>query len=553
MFSIAAFRRAEMNNQYYYPVPKLSQSTEVVTDICVYGATAGGIAAAVQAARSGKRAVLVEFSRHIGGMTTSGLSATDIGSKHVIGGLAREFYREVGVRYGMEERWHFEPRIASEVMKEWINKYRIPVYTEHRLARVEKNGDGIAAMHAENGAVFRASVFIDASYEGDLMARAGVSYMVGREGNALYREHFNGVHYGGPHHNFCRLVDPYIREGDPSSGLLPGVLGMPPGRQGDGDGLTQAYNFRLCLCHEAGNRVPFPKPDYYDPLRYELIVRYIASGIFDIFNLAVPLPNKKFDHNNWGGINTDNIGANYDWPDGDYATRERIYQDHVNYQKGLFWFLANEPRLPGIVRRIASGWGLAADEFADYGNWPPQLYVREARRMASDYVVTEHDAFASRTVEDPIGMASYTMDSHNCKRVVRAGRAVNEGNVEVTPIAPFAIPYRAIRPRRRDCRNLLVPVCISASHSAFGSIRMEPVFMILGQSAAIAAAIAIDQHGGAVQDVSYSSLVKKLRQEAQILEEPTVFEELEIIGKHYVSEPVPFPSSSARIVKKGAS
>jgi hypothetical protein len=541
----------------------MHQPTEVVSDICVYGSTASGVVAAVQGVRSGKKVALVEFGRHIGGMTASGLSATDIGSKHVIGGLSRQFYRELGARYGMEERWHFEPRAASKIFEEWIRQYSIPVHTEHRLTKVEKSGQSITALHMENGAVFKASVFIDASYEGDLMARAGVSCKIGREGNDAYNEHFNGVHYGGPHHNFRRRVDPYIKKGDPFSGLLPGVSELAPGRQGEGDQLTQAYNFRLCLTNDPANMTPFTKPDEYDPLRYELLRRYIAGGIFDIFNLAVPLPNKKYDHNNWGGFNTDNIGANYEWPDGDYIVRERIYLDHLQYQKGLFWFLANDPGLPGIVRRIASGWGLAADEFSDYGNWPPQLYVREARRMVSDYVVTEHDTFgwcngesspvmtALSICDDPVGMASYTMDSHNCKRIVIAGRAVNEGNVEVTPLAPFPIPFRAIRPRREECTNLLVPVCISASHTAYGSVRMEPVLMILGQSAGVAAALAIDQNDGVVQDVSYSSLEKKLRQEGQILEEPMEWvEDLEIEGKHYVSEPVPFPSSTTRSVRK---
>ncbi len=541
-----------MTAHYYYPLPKLTESKEILSDICIYGATACGIAAAVQAARSGKKTVLVEFGKHIGGMTTSGLSATDIGSKHVIGGLSRQFYRKIGEHYGMDERWHFEPHIASLVLEEWIREQNIPVYREHRLSGVEKTGNRIMAFKTENGAVFRAEVFIDATYEGDLMASAGVSYRIGREGNAEYREHFNGVHYGGPHHMFRRYIDPFIKEGDPSSGLLPGVSDMPPGRQGDGDALTQAYNFRLCITHDQANRVPFPKPAEYDPLRYELARRYITTGVFDIFNLTVPLPNTKFDHNNWGGFNSDNLGANYGWPDGSYETRERTYQDHVNYQQGLFWFLANDPRLPGVVRRITSSWGLAADEFTAYGNWPPQLYIREARRMVSDYVVTEHDAFAAREIEDPVGMASYTMDSHNCKRVVRHGRAVNEGNVEITPIAPFAVPYRAIRPRRSECTNLLVPICVSASHPAYGAIRMEPVFMILGQSAAAAAVIAMDEHDGVVQDVAYSSLRNKLLQEGQVIEEPRAFEELEILGQHYVAEPVPFPSSATRIIKKDA-
>lgn len=541
-----------MSTHYYYPVSRLSQPKEIISDVCIYGATSIGIVAAVQSAGSGKKAVVVEFGSHIGGMSTSGLGATDIGSKHVVGGMARNFYKEIGSHYGMEERWRFEPHVASRVFNDWIERYNIPIFIKHRLQRVEKAGQRITALHMENGAVFRAAVFIDASYEGDLMARAGVSYTVGREGNHVYGEHFNGIHYGGPNHNFTRYVDPYVKEGEPSSGLLPGMGHLPPGLHGDGDALIQAYNFRLCLTHDAGNKIDFPKPAEYDPLRYELLRRYVDSGVFDIFNLVIPLPNTKFDHNNWGGFNSDNIGANYGWPDGDYELRERIYQDHLNYQQGLFWFLANDPGLPDIVRRITSSWGLAADEFPDYGGWPPQLYIREARRMISDYVVTENDAFCRCSVDDPVGMASYNIDSHNCKRTVIAGRAVNEGNVEVTPLAPFPVPYRAIRPRRQECTNLLVPVCISASHTAYGSIRMEPVLMMLGQSAALAAALAIDEAEGVVQNISYSSLERKLRDEGQVLKEPRVSaEELEIKGKHFITEPVPFPSSLTRLVRKG--
>lgn len=518
--------------RYYYPVPKPAHRREITSDICIYGATASGVVAAIQCVRLGKRVALVEFGKHIGGMTTSGLGATDIGSKHVVGGLSRQFYRELGSHYGVEEQWCFEPGVASNILKEWIHKYQIPVYTEHRLDYIEKADRRIIALHTENGGVFKAGVFIDASYEGDLMARAGVCYTIGREDNSLYGEHFNGVHYGGPHHNFRRYVNPYKNKGDPLSGLLSGISSLSPGQQGEGDNLVQAYNFRLCLTKEPENRIPFPKPDEYNPDRYELLRRYIDAGIFSIFHLAVPLPNKKFDHNNWGAVNTDNIGANYDWPDGNYEVRERIYQDHVNYQKGLFWFLINDSRLPEKVRQITAKWGLAADEFSDTGHWPPQLYIREARRMISDYVITEHNTFYRCSVDDPVGMASYTMDSHNCKRVVLAGRVVNEGNVEVLPLAPFAIPYRAIHPRRDECANLLVSVCISASHIAYGSIRMEPVLMILGQSASIAAALAIDDAGGIVQDISYISLEKKLRQEGQILEEPRIIsEELETNGK----------------------
>lgn len=508
-----------MTPRYYYPVMALSEKEELAFDICVYGATACGIAAAVQAAKSGKKAAIVEFGKHIGGMTTGGLGATDIGSEHVVGGLARRFYMDIGRLYGISESWRFEPKTASRVLKEWLRQYDIPVFTEHRLSQVEKKEGRITSMSAENGRSFKAAVFIDATYEGDLMAMAGVRHIIGREGNRLYGEHFNGVHFGGPHHNFRCFVDPYRKIGNPSSGLLKGISRLPPGRQGDGDRLTQAYNFRLCVTRSK-NKTPFPKPDDYDPERYELLRRYIDSGVFDIFNLTVPLPNGKYDHNNWGAINSDNIGANHEWPEGGYRLRERIFQDHVNYQQGLFWFLANDARLPGEIREAASSWGLAADEFTETGNWPPQLYVREARRMVSDYVLTEEDAFGWRTVDDPVGMASYTLDSHNCKRIVHNGRAVNEGNVEAVPLGPFPIPYRSLRPDKQDCANLLVPVCISASHSAYGSVRMEPVLMILGQSAGCAASLAIDEASGVVQDVSYASLGRKLRQEGQVLEEP---------------------------------
>lgn len=509
-----------MSLRYYYKVQPLLHKEELTTDICIYGATVSGIAAAVQVASSGKKAAIVEFGSHIGGMTSSGLGATDIGSEHAIGALARQFYRDIGAFYGINEGWRFEPKAAAAVLKDWLLNHGIQVYTEHRLQRVEKSGDRLKAIHAENGRSFRAKVFIDATYEGDLMASSGVKYVVGREGNRLYDEHFNGVHFGGPHHNFRRFVDPYKKEGNPSSGLIQGVSALSSGRQGDADGLTQAYNFRLCLSDDPGNMVPFPKPPEYDPERYELLLRYINSGVFDIFTLTVPLPGHKYDHNNWGAVNTDNIGANHDWPDGDYDTRERIFQDHVNYQMGLFWFLANDPRLPAEVRKETSKWGLAADEFRDTGNWPPLLYVREGRRMISDYVLTEHDAFGWRTAEDPVALASYTLDSHNCKRIMHNGRVVNEGNVEALPLAPFPIPYRSIRPTRSECTNLLVPVCISASHSAYGSVRMEPVFMMLGQVAGAAATLAIDETGGFVQDISYSSLEKRLRNEGQILKEP---------------------------------
>ena len=520
---------------YYHAHPKAPPHPSVVeSDICIYGATSGGITAAVQAARMGKRVVLVEFGRFIGGMSTSGLGATDTGKKYAIRGLAQQFYKDIGAHYSETKEWNFEPHVAHSVFKRWLEKQRIPLYLEQPLARVEKIGPRIIAMHTERATAFKASVFIDATYEGDLMAKAGVRYRVGREGDATYKELYNGVQYGHPHHNFLRFVDPYRKPGDPRSGLLQEITHLPAGVQGQGDHLVQAYNFRLCLTKDPKRKVPFPKPAEYDRERYELLRRYIEAGIFDIFFLTLPLPNKKADHNNWGGFNSDHIGANYDWPDGSYAKRERIYQDHVDYQQGLFWFLSHDPRLPRQVRDVTQSWGLAADEFVDSGNWPPQLYIREARRMISDYVVTEHDVFGRFEAEDSVGMASYNMDSHNCKRVVYAGRVINEGNVEISPFGPYPISYRAIRPKREECTNLLVPVCISASHIAFGSVRMEPVFMILGQSAGAAAALALSQ-GGIVQDVSYGTLEKVLRNEGQILKRQILVPEAALIspGRFY--------------------
>ncbi len=509
--------------RYYYPLNENPRPKTVECDICVYGATSAGVTAAVQGARSGERVVLVAFDRHIGGMTTSGLGATDIGNKHVIHGLSRQFYRDAGARYGREETWLFEPHVASDIYRDWIEKYKVPLFLENRLTGLEKRGGRIVSIETDAGVTFKAAVYIDATYEGDLMARAGVSFTVGREGDEKYTELYNGIQYG-THHNFLRFVDPYRKPGDPKSGLLYGICDLPLGTQGDKDDLIQAYNFRLCLTRNEKNRVPIPRPDDYDPEKYELLKRYIEARVFDVFNLNRPIPNGKTDFNNWGAVNSDHIGANWGWPEGTYEERERIYQDHVSYQQGLLYFLGNDPRLSESVRSASAPWGLAADEFIENENWPPQLYVREARRMVSDYVMTEHDSFGKIRPEDSVGMASYRMDSHNCKRVAYAGRVVNEGNVEVVPLDPVPIPYRALRPKRSECTNLLVPVCLSATHIAYGAIRMEPVFMILGQSAGLAAVIAIDKTDAVVQDISYSDLEAAMKREGMAFTEPEIEE-----------------------------
>jgi hypothetical protein len=504
--------------RYYYPLPADSGGVDVEADLVVYAGTPAGIAAAIQASRMGKRVALLVFGRRLGGMTSGGLGATDIGHERAIGGISGEFYRRISKHYGKPRVWRFEAHVAEGIFSQMLEEAGVSIYFEQRLTDITLGNNRITALKTECGNTFKARMFIDASYEGDLMAKAGVSYTVGREANRQYRETLNGVHFGHPGHNFKAWVDPYVIEGDPASGLLPGVQDLPPGHNGEGDKCIQAFNFRVCLT-DAPDRLAFPKPAGYDPKRYELLLRYINAGVWDALFLTLPLPNDKTDTNNYGGFSSDHIGANYDWPEADYATRERIFQDHVSYNQGMYYFLAHDPRVPADIRDELAQWGLPADEFAETGGWPHELYVREARRMVSDVVMTEHHCSHRAFVEDPIGLAAYTMDSHNCRRIVMDGRAYNEGNVEVPPSAPYGISYRAIIPAKGECKNLLVPWCLSASHIAFGSIRMEPVGLIMGHSAAAAACLAIDA-GSSVQDVDYTALRNRLQHDGQVLHWP---------------------------------
>lgn len=509
------------NLQYYNQTRHSDVPQQIEADVCIYGGTSAGVAAAVQASRMGMRTVIAEFGRHLGGLTSGGLGATDIGNKAAIGGISREFYCLLGRHYGSQESdgsaWKFEPHVAERIYKEWTKELGISVYYEQHLVKVEKKGKRIAKITMEDGNVYKAGIFIDATYEGDLMARAGVSYHVGRESNPTYKETLNGIHFGHPNHNFKAWVDPYIIEGKIDSGLLPGITDEVPGYQGQGDKCIQAYNFRICLTNVAENRLPFPEPPAYNPDRFLLLARYIKAGVWDAMRLHIMMPNGKTDLNNFGALSTDNIGLNYDWPEGDYETREKIFQDHVNYNLGLLYFLSNDDRVPSYVREEMRQWGLPQDEFSKTGGWPHQLYIREARRMISEVVMTEHYCRGYRLVEDSVGLAAYTMDSHNCRRIVIDGRCVNEGNVEVAPSFPYPISYRSIVPKVDECSNLIVPVCLSSSHIAFGSIRMEPVFMILGQSAATIAALALEAET-AVQEVDYNKLRKKLLADGQVLE-----------------------------------
>ncbi len=520
---------AELETLHLYRTPP---PTVAQVDLCVYGATPAGIAAAIQTVRMGRSVALLEPGEHIGGLTAGGLGATDVGRRGAIGGIADAFYRRIARHYaeayGERSRQatacaggtHFEPHVAELVLEAMLAEAGVPVYLGCRLEAAPLTAGRVVELRCANGARFRADVYIDASYEGDLLAAARVPFTVGRESNAQYGETLNGNQPNRPGHNFRKPVDPYIEPGDPMSGLLPGISDAPIGTPGEGDSRVQAYNYRLCLTTVPGNRIPFPKPHDYDPARYELLLRYLQAGVWDVFGNSQPVPNGKSDTNNNGAVSSDYIGANYDYPTADPALRRQIALAHESYQKGLLWFLANDPRVPRFVREDVARYGLARDEFVDSGGWPHQLYIREARRMVSDYVVTEANCAGRVTVTDSIGLASYNMDSHNVRRYVEGGRVRNEGDVQVAVPQPYAIPYRAILPPAGACHNLLVPVCLSASHIAFGSIRMEPVFFVLGQSAATAACLALEQ-GRALHDVEIAALQERLRADGQALEWPT--------------------------------
>lgn len=521
-------------------LPVAAPST--TADVVIYGGSSAGVVAAVQVRRMGKTACLIEPGRHLGGLTSGGLGATDIGNKQAIGGLAREFYHRIWLHYqdpaawtfqraedyrsarqaaGEETMWTFEPHVAEDVYRAMVQEADVQVVMGERLdlrGGVTKQGTQIVELRMESGATFRGACFIDATYEGDLLAGAGVTFHVGRESNATYGETLNGVQTAQAiYHQLHDGVDPYVVPGDPASGLLPGVLPGPPAPDGTGDQRVQAYCLRMCNTDVPENRLPFEKPEGYDPLRYELLLRNFEAGETRAPWHPTPMPNGKTDTNNNLGFSTDNINMNYQWATGDYALREQIFAEHLQYQQGLMWTLANHPRVPAALRQEFSRWGNCRDEFPDYHGWSHQLYVREARRMVSDCVMTQHHCQGTEVAEDPVGMAAYGMDSHHTQRYVDAqGQARNEGDVQVPVAAPYPIAYRAIVPRADECTNLLVPVCLSASHIAYGSIRMEPVFMVLGQSAATAACQAIDQRV-AVQEVERTGLRRQLLADRQIL------------------------------------
>jgi hypothetical protein len=517
-------------------------------DVVVYGGNSSAVIAAVQVAKMGKKVILVSPDKHLGGLTASGLGWTDTGNKAVIGGLAREFYHRLFLHYQdnaawpwqekeeygnkgqgnvaidgeFRTMWIFEPHAAEAVFEDLVKDFEIPVHREAMLDRekgVFLEEGSIRSIRTLDGNSYAAGIFIDATYEGDLMAASSVSYTVGRESMDQYGEQWNGVQTGVLHHghHFKSDVSPYVIPGDPDSGVLPRISTEDPGEYGSGDHRVQAYCFRMCLTDHPENRLAISRPADYDSTQYELLRRVFATGWREVFHKFDPIPNHKTDVNNHGPFSTDNIGMNYDYPEASYERRWEIIEEHTSYQKGLLWFLCSDPAVPEDIRERMNQWGYARDEFTDNGHWPHQIYVREARRMVGEFVMTENEVLGRSPVEQPVGMGSYTMDSHNVQRYIKPdGFVQNEGDIGVHPGDPYQIDKRSLLPLREECSNLLVPVCLSSSHIAFGSIRMEPVFMILGQSAATLAVMALEADRG-IHEIPYEELKEKLLQDGQVL------------------------------------
>ncbi len=503
-------------------IPQLAaQPPELNADLVVYGGTAAGVAAAVAGARHGLKVILIEPSSHLGGMTTGGLGQTDIGNKEAIGGISREFYRRVGAEYGKPEAWTFEPHIAKNVLFAMLNESGSSLYLHDPLVECSKLGTAIQSLKLRSGRVVKGRIFIDTSYEGDLMQKAGVSFTVGREANSKYAETLNGIRATTPKHQF--LVPVPSRS---DAELLPLISHDSLGTPGEADASLQAYNFRLVLTQDKSNQRPILPPAGYDEKQFALLGRYlqaltaahktpILGGLMHI----QPMPGGKTDINNDGGFSTDFIGANYAYPDGDEATRFRIWQEHEDYTRGFLHYLATASEVPESIRTEMQTWSLTRDEFIETKGWPAQLYIREARRMISDYVMTEHNCTGAKVAEDSVGLAAYTMDSHNCRRIERNGLVENEGDVQVGGFPPYPISYRSLISNPLECSNLIVPVCLAATHIAYGSIRMEPVFMVLAHSSATIASLAL-KSGTSLHKLDPKTIREKLLSEGQILQWP---------------------------------
>lgn len=497
-------------------------------DLVVYGGTASGVMTAYAAAKEGLHVILLEPGSHLGGMVTGGLSATDLGHFQIIGGYARDFYREAAAHYGIHTLshptdWLSEPKVGEAIFQRWLTQAGVDVQFHERLKEhggVQKSGTRLRSITTEDGKVWEAKVFSDCSYEGDVMAQSGVRYVVGREGVETYQEDLAGVRVNTPKHQFLWKISPY----DSNGKLMPEVDAGPMGANGQADKKVQAYNFRLILTENPANKLPWTKPAGYDASRFELLAKYLAEWkshkhrdptLGDVMN-PVMIPNGEADFNNNGAFSTDYLGKSWTYPDASYAERKKIWDDHLLYTQSFLWFLASDPRVPKTLRDEVNRWGRAKDEFLDTDGWPNQLYIREGRRMVGTYVMKQADLQTSRTKPDSIAMGSYNSDSHNVQRVVTAdGYVRNEGDVQV-PVQPYEIAFGTILPRKDQTTNLLVPVCLSASHVAYSSVRMEPQYMMLGQAAGVTAALAV-KGKTAVQDVDVNALQKRLHEQKAIL------------------------------------
>jgi hypothetical protein len=499
-------------------------------DVVVYGATAGGAAAAIAAAQGGRTVALVEPGRHIGGMISGGLGKTDMERQEkVIGGVAREFFERAGRHYGEPVSWLFEPHVAEQILTDWVREAGVHVFFEHRLKSVEKEGTRIVRLETENGAVFQGRVYIDCTYEGDLMKQAGVSYAIGREARAKYGESLAGRQDILPSaHQFLAAVSPYGPDGKLLPYVTPQEAVVPTG---EGDGHVQSYCFRICLTDDEGNRLPISPPFGYDPKRYTLARNYVAARgdaarLGDFMGLS-RLPNHKTDINSGGAVSTDLPSLSWSYPEAGHAERERIWNEHLTWAQGLLYFLGHDAGVPERIRQEMLRWGLAKDEFPDTGHWPHQLYVRDARRMLGEFVLTQHDLQEHRGKYDSIGMGAYNIDirevqwiAHKVYRFPKvADEVLMEGYLSM-PVDPYEIPYRALLPRQDECSNLLVAVCISASHVAYGSFRMESQYMIAGQAAGAAAALAVEGKVP-VHQVDVPELQRRLAAQKQILHLPS--------------------------------
>jgi len=503
-----------------YAQPERSFAVSNTYDVIVYGGTASGVMAAYTAKQMGKSVLLIEPGNRIGGLTTGGLGYTDIGNKYAIKGLSLDFYRRVGRHYGAFEQWVFEPHVAENILLDYLTKANVQVVYSYRIISATMFNGKIRSITVDNGArpssktnkVVSAKEFIDCSYEGDLMAKAGVSYTIGREDNKQYNETYNGSQLRDKH-QFPDGVDPYKIPGHPESGLLWGISENKLLPDGTGNKMVQTYNIRVCLSKDPANSIPITQPEDYQPERYELLLRLMEKkpiAHLESLMTTSEMPNHKTDINNNGPFSTDMIGMSWNYPEASYTERDSIFKAHVNYTKGFFYFIGHDLRVPENLRKEMLQYGYPKDEYLNTDHFTTQMYVREARRMIGQYVMTQANCQGKETITDGIALAAYTMDSHNAERLVVNGLVKNEGDVQIGGFGPYPISYRSITPKADECTNLLVPVCLSASHIAYGSIRMEPVFMMLGQSAAVAACMAIDGKC-AVQQINVQKLQAELK------------------------------------------